>query len=390
MRDADFKGVNTSVSTRENDNHPVQRSLSVQVNRRYESCHFLLDDVFRGIFVAVFEDTGPQFILSNYDDHVLDPRDNESLATKLFVRLLAACSDPPLGIHGPLSVPGHDTELEMISYTFKISSSGSTDMRILDAGYRTAVVYVLFRSAFKGFVFGYIPSISTAIRRIIQRVTGDKREFLLLQELEEALPYLMGLPRELSENFKGYVTKNIHSLLRESRTSFSEIRGDQETAEQSRLDILYALIDAGLPAVTTIVVARENGLKAIKPYFRDLTSSDRLDQLITTMTGHTTAAHNVNEALANLFRLQSSSMPPSEILDSLVYGGLERVWQPLENTILYSDDHVLFFTPLTVSWFGEQKRFTCCTQHKSCKIDQAFQAHFSIARAIKNVFISGS
>jgi hypothetical protein len=293
-----------------------------------------------------------------------------------------------MGIHGPISVPDYENELEMVSYTFKLSAHGSRDKRMLETGYRVAVVYLLFRSAFKGFVYSFIPSIGGAIKRILHRVKGEQRDFLLLDELEEAIPYLMDLPGELSKAYVEHVTKNVHSLLRESKIPFSEIRGDDNN--DTKFNLLYDFIEAGLPNVTTVVLSQENGLKAIEPYFRVSEGSSNFDQFITTLTGHVTAALNVNEAMVNLFRLQASGMPSDEILDSLVHGGLEETWKPLENTILYSDDHILFFTVIDVHWKDKKRRLTCCTQHESCKIDKAFQAHFTIAKAIKNVFKSGS
>jgi hypothetical protein len=293
-----------------------------------------------------------------------------------------------MGIHGPISVPDYENELEMVSYTFKLSAHGSRDKRVLETGYRIAVVYLLFRSTIKGFVYSFIPSIGGAIKRIFNHVTRKQRDFLLLDELEEAMPYLMDLPGELSRVYVEHIIKNVHSLLRESKMSFSEVRDDENNV--LKFSLLYAFIDAGLPNVTTVVLSQENGLKAIDPYFRVSEGSSNFDQFVTTLTGHVTAALNVNEAMVNLFRLQASKMPPDEILDSLVRGGLEETWKPLENTILYSDDHILFFTVIDVPWKGKKRRLTCCTQHESCKIDKAFQAHFTIAKAIKNVFKSGS
>ncbi|MHA1450390.1 MAG: hypothetical protein ACTSP4_13325 [Candidatus Hodarchaeales archaeon] len=386
MKRLDLKGLEAAAREYCQPSTDSYCQVPVQVSFQHKPYRSLLDSVFTGVFVAVFEDAGPEFLLSNFDDISFTPGEKRTLASKMFVRLLAACSNPPLGIHGPVSVPDRENLLEMVSYTFKVSSHGSSDPRVLEAGYRPAVIYILFKSPFKGFVYDFIPSIGIAIRRILEHVNPLGREYLLAHELEEALPYIMDLPRELSDQYRSHVIKNVHRLLRKSKMAFAEITGRGPPVIDRRLELLYAFIEAGLPSVTTVLLSLENGLKAVNPFSRYSTSDDRADQLITTLTGHITASHNVNEAAINLFRLQAEGHPPGQILDSLISGKLRSSWKPLENTILYSGDHVLFFTPVTVNWHGEKRRLTCCTQHQRCEIDIAFRAHFAITKAVKNIF----
>ncbi|MHA2331877.1 MAG: hypothetical protein ACXAEU_07610, partial [Candidatus Hodarchaeales archaeon] len=87
MRENDLKSTGAIIGTYDKNEKSAQYLPERAICHR-KPCRSILDEVFQGICVAVFEDTGPQFVLSNINDG-----EDQSFASKMFVRLLAACSD---------------------------------------------------------------------------------------------------------------------------------------------------------------------------------------------------------------------------------------------------------------------------------------------------------